>query len=272
MSRLPKRTALFCAGLLAIGGAHAADGVTFGIGVDYSSGDYGTDTTTEILSVPFSARYATGNWTYKASVPWLRVSGDPNVLPGLGQVVNTNPHGRGRGGVVVPGTTPTEPENGTASGIGDLSLSATYSFDTGGPFGIDLTGKAKIATADEDKGLGTGANDYGLAVDVYRAFGQTTLFGGVGYTALGDSDYVDVDGIANASVGVSRKLGATGNSVGVAYDWRQAASSRFDDRSELTGFYSFGGASPNRFQVYATAGLSDGSPDWGGGVGYTRRF
>jgi hypothetical protein len=272
VSLASKRSALFLAGVLAIGGAQAADAVTFGVGVDYSSGDYGTGTTTEILSVPFSARYAVGNWTYKASLPWLRVSGDPNVLPGVGLVVNTNPHGRGRGqgGTTVPD--PTEPESGTASGIGDLNLSATYSFDTGGPFGIDLTGKAKIATADEDKGLGTGANDYGLAVDVYRAFGATTVFGGVGYTMLGDSDYVEVDGIANASLGVSHKLGATGNSVGVAYDWRQAASSSFDDRSELTGFYSFGGQSPNRFQVYATAGLSDGSPDWGGGIGYTRRF
>ena len=266
-----KRSTLFLAGLLAIGGAQAADGVTFGVGVDYSSGDYGTATTTEILSVPFSLRYASGNWTYKASLPWVRVSGDPNVLPGVGLVVNTNPHGRGRGGSVsVPD--PAEPESGTASGIGDLNLSATYSFDTGGPFGIDLTGKAKIATADEDKGLGTGANDYGLALDVYRAFGATTLFGGVGYTALGDSDYVDVSGIANASDGVSHKLGATRNSVGVVYDWREAASSSFEDRSELTGFYSFGGDSPNRFQLYAIAGLSDGSPDWGGGVSYSRRF
>lgn len=274
MRPVAKRSALFAAGLLAIGGAQAADGVTFGVGVDYSSGDYGTGTTTEILSVPFTARYASGNWTYKASLPWVRVSGDPNVLPGVGLVVNTNPHGRGRGSVAVPGTTPgeTAPESGTASGIGDLNLSATYSFDTGGPFGIDLTGKAKIATADEDKGLGTGANDYGLAVDVYRAFGSTTLFGGVGYTALGDSDYVDVDGIANASIGVSHKLGTAGNSLGLVYDWREAASKSFDDRSEVTGFYSFGGASPNRFQVYAIAGLSDGSPDWGGGIAYTRKF
>jgi len=272
VSLLTRRSMLFVAGLLAIGGAQAqsADGLGFGVGVDYSSGDYGTGTTTEILSVPFSARYTTGNWTYKASLPWVRVSGDPNVLPGVGLVVNTNPHGRGRGGVSVPGTT--EPESGTASGIGDLNLSATYSFDTGGAFGIDLTGKAKIATADEDKGLGTGANDYGLALDVYRAFGATTLFGGVGYTMLGDSGFVDVDGVANAGIGVSRKLATAGNSVGLAYDWREAASSSFDDRSELTGFYSFGGDSPNRFQLYATAGLSDGSPDWGGGIGYTRRF
>ena len=66
-----KRSTLFLAGLLAIGGAQAADGVTFGVGVDYSSGDYGTATTTEILSVPFSLRYASGNWTYKASLPWV---------------------------------------------------------------------------------------------------------------------------------------------------------------------------------------------------------
>ena len=266
-----KRSALFCASLLAIGSVHAADGLAVGLGVDYSSGNYGTDTTTEILSVPFSARYASGNWTWKASLPWLRVSGDPNVLPGLGAVVNTNPRGRGRGGgVAVPGGT--EPESGTASGIGDLNLSATYSFDTGGPLGVDLTGKAKVATADEDKGLGTGANDYGLALDLYRAFGETTLFGGVGYTALGDSSYVDVEGVANANLGVSRKLGTAGGSVGVVYDWRAAASSSFDDRSEITGFYGFGVDPANRFQLYATAGLSDGSPDWGGGVSYSHGF
>jgi len=264
-----KRSALFCAGLLAIGSAHAGDGLDLGVGLDYSSGDYGSDTTTEILSVPFTAKYASGSWTYKASLPWLRVSGDPDVLPGLGAVVNTNPRGRGRGRVSVPGTT--SQESGSASGIGDLNLSATYSVDTGGALGIDLTGKAKLATADEDKGLGTGANDYGVALDLYRAFGNTTVFGGVGYTALGNSDYIDVDGVANANFGVSRKVGA-GSSVGAMYDWRQAASSGFDDRSEVTGFYSFGADPVNRFQLYATAGLSDGSPDWGGGISYRHGF
>ncbi|MEO5565454.1 MAG: transporter [Luteimonas sp.] len=267
-----KRSAMFFACLLAIGGAQAADGITLGVGVDYSSGDYGSATTTEILSVPFSAKYTAGQWSWKASVPWLRVSGDPNVLPGVGLVVNTNPQGRGRGqgAVTVPGST--GPERGTASGIGDLNLSATYSFNTGGPFGIDLTGKAKVATADENTGLGTGANDYGLAVDVYRVFGTTTLFGGVGYTALGNSNYVDVTGTANVNLGASRKVGASGASIGVMYDWREAASSSFDDRSEVTGFYSFGGDAASRFQVYATAGLSDGSPAFGGGVSYSHGF
>ncbi len=263
-----KRTALFFALFAATVTAHAQDGASLGVGVDYSSGDYGSDTTTEILSVPVTAKFVSGNWTYKASLPWMRVSGDPNVLPGLGTVNNTNPRGRGRGNG--NGGTPDPEESGTASGIGDLRLAATYSFDTGGPLGVDLTANAKIATADEDKGLGTGANDYGLALDLYRDFGGTLLFGGVGYTELGDSDYISVDSVANANLGASWKVG--GGSLGAMYDWRQAAADDYDDRSELTGFYAFSSGASSKFQVYASTGLSDGSPDLGGGVNYTFGF
>lgn len=255
--------------LLAAGSARAADGVSLGVGVDYSSGDYGSDITTDILSVPVTAKYATDNWTFKASLPWMHVSGNPNVVPGLGQVVNENPNGRGRHGGVPPVTEPTA--SGTASGIGDLRVAATYSFDTGGPLGIDLTANAKLATADENKGLGTGANDYGLAVDLYRAFGAATVFGGVGYTVLGDSTYIDVNNVVNVNVGSSWHVGDRG-SVGAMYDWRQSASNDFDPRSEITGFYSVATGAAGKVQVYAVAGLSDGSPDWGGGVSYTHAF
>lgn len=265
-----KRSILFAAGCLLAGAAHAEDGFTFGIGADYSTGDYGSDTTTEIWSVPLTARLDAGDWRFKASLPWLSVSGDPNVLPGLGNVVNLNPRGRGRGGVLGPPPQDEETARGTATGIGDLTLEASRRFDTGGPLGIDLTAKAKIATADEDKGLGTGANDYGLAVDLYRAFGTTTVFGGAGYTLLGDSDFIDVDAVADANVGFSRSLG-TGGNLGLLYNWREAASAGFDDRSEVTGFYGVP-AGAGRVQLYATHGLSDGSPDWGAGVSYSHGF
>ncbi|HSR65665.1 MAG TPA: transporter [Xanthomonadaceae bacterium] len=263
-----KRIATGCALLLVLGGARAADGLSLGVGVDYSSGDYGTGTTTDILSVPFTAKYASGNWSWKASLPWMRVSGNANVVPGLGEVTNSNPRGRGRGN---GGGTPTATDTGTASGVGDLRLAGTYSFDTGTPLGIDLTANAKIATADENKGLGTGANDYGLAVDLYRAFGRTTVFGGAGYTVLGKSDYIDVNGVANANVGASWKL-ERGDSVGAMYEWRQAAATGASQRSELTGFYTLGAGEGGKLQLYATAGLSDGSPAWGGGVSYTHAF
>lgn len=263
-----KRSAAFVSLLLVAGLAHAGDGLSLGVGVDYSSGDYGSDTTTKILSVPFSAKYETGDWTFKASLPWMRVQGDANVVPGLGSVLNLNPKGRGRGNGGGGGTAPAE---GTTSGIGDLRLAATYALPLQGAWGIDLTANVKVATADEDKGLGTGANDYGAAVDVYRSVGSaTTLFGGVGYTELGDSDFIEVDSVINGNLGVSHKLGD--NSVGLMYDYRQPTSDTADDRSEVTGFYTFPTSDASKMQLYATKGLSDGSPDWGAGLSFSAGF
>jgi len=264
-----KRSAAFVALLLAAGMAHAQDGLSLGVGADYSSGDYGSETTTKILSVPLSAKYTTGDWSFKASLPWLRVEGDANVVPGLGNVVNLNPIGRGRGNR--GGAGGETDATGTTSGIGDLRLSATYAIPMQGRWGVDLTANVKVATADEDKGLGTGANDYGAAVDVYRGVGEaTTLFGGVGYTALGDSEYIEVDSVINGNVGVSQRVGE--NSVGLMYDYRQPTSEDADDRSEVTGFFSFPTSDTSKMQLYATKGLTDGSPDWGAGLSFSAGF
>ena len=266
-----KRSAAFVGLLLIAGLAHADDGFSLGVGVDYSSGDYGSDTTTKILSVPFTGKYTTGDWTFKASLPWVRVQGDANVVPGLGSVLNLNPLGRGRGNSGGGSGGTTAPTTGTTSGIGDLRLAATYAIPMQGKWAVDLTGNVKIATADEDKGLGTGANDYGAAVDVYRSVGAaTTLFGGVGYTVLGNSDFIQTDSVYNANVGVSHKLG--NNSIGAMYDYRQPTSDTADDRSEVTGFYSFPTSDTSKMQLYATKGLTDGSPDWGAGLSFTAGF
>ena len=271
-----KRMAIVCAGVIVAGAAQAGDGFSLGVGVDYSSGDYGTDVTTDILSVPVAGKYVSGNWTYKASLPWLDVSGDPDVLPGLGRVDNTNPNGRGRGNGNGngngngPAPAPEPTESGSASGIGDLRLWATYPFATGGPLGVDLTGNVKIGTADEDESLGTGADDYGVALDLYRDFDGTMLFGGASYMVLGDSDFIDVNAVAGANFGVSQQLDV-GN-LGLMYDFRQAAWDDSHDRSEVIGFYGFGAGADGRMQLYGSAGLSDGSPEWGAGLSYTHAF
>ena len=56
------------------------------------------------------------------------------------------------------------------------------------------------------------------------------------------------------------------------YDWRQAASDTAGDRSELTGFYSVRASDADKFQLYGTFGLADGSPDWGVGASYSHAF
>ena len=252
-----------CAALLFATGqacATGGDGGSAGIGVDYSSGDYGSQRATSIVSVPVSVQLRRGQWRFDASLPWLRVSGDRNVVPELGLLP----------GLVSPADPAPGTERTTASGIGDLALSATYRVDTGSKLGIDLGAKAKIATADADRGLGTGANDYGVSLAVYRDFSGTLLFGGVGHTWLGDSPRIEAGSRRNANVGIGHSAGS--GQLGLMYEQRSALSRHMDNRRDATVFYSLPTASGGRFRLYASHGLSDGSPDWGAGVAVSAGF
>jgi hypothetical protein len=262
--------------------AHADDStVKVGAGVDYTSGKYGTSQTTDITQVPVSFGYDTGDWSLKLVVPYIRVSGPANVIPGVGPVNNGNPNGRGKGKgkgqgqastsgtATVADTTTT----GSASGLGDIIASATYSayHNEASNFGIDLTGKVKFGTADENKGLGTGKNDYTFAVDLYKGFGQWTVFGGGSYTWLGSSQYIRLNNVFGANIGASYKIDQQ-STIGAYYDYREKAASTSFSRSELTGYYSYKFASQWKAQVYASKGFSDGSADWGVGASVVYAF
>jgi len=163
--------------------------------------------------------------------------------------------------------------NGSASGLGDVIAAATYEayHNKAANFGIDLTGKVKFGTADENKGLGTGKNDYTAAVDMYKGFGAWTVFGGVSYTVLGSSPYIRLNNVFGANVGASYKLSQQ-SSIGAYYDYREKAASTSFARSELTGYYSYKFASAWKAQAYVSKGFSDGSPDWGAGASVVYSF
>lgn len=262
-------------GLLALGllafaasAAHAADDGKFLVsaGADYTTGKYGTDTSTDIWDVPFAFGYTTGPWSFKLTVPYVSISGANNVIPGIGQVQNTNPQGRGRGRGGVP-TPPATVTTGSASGLGDVVAQATYQVyaDDAAQFGVDLTGKVKFGTADENKGLGTGKNDYGLNVDLYKGFGAWTVFGGAGYTRYGSSDFIPLHNGWNANLGGSYKL-SEADSVGAYYYYREKISDAGFQQSEATAYWNHRIGEAWRVQAYVLAGFADGSPDWGGGA------
>lgn len=256
--------------------AHADDStLKVGAGVDYTSGKYGTSTTTDITQVPFTFGYDTGDWSFKLTVPYIRVTGPSDVIPGIGPVKNSNPHGRGNGkgdSQVVAATTPTS-GNDSASGLGDVIAAATYQVynNEAANFGIDVTGKVKFGTADENEGLGTGKNDYTAAVDLYKGYGAWTLFGGASYTVLGSSQYIRLNNVFGGNVGASYKLDQQ-SSIGAYYEYREKASDTSFSRSELTGYYSYKFATAWKAQVYVSDGFSDGSPDWGAGASVVYSF
>lgn len=228
----------------------AADGeLSAGAGVDYSEGNYGTGSETKILSIPFMARYDRDPWKLKLTVPYLRVSGEGDVIPGIGQ---TN---RGRRGET------------TESGIGDTVLSATYGalYDAGSQFGLDLTAKLKLPTGDEQRGLGTGSVDQTAQVELYKSIDRLTAFGTVGYTNFGDSDVVELKNAFHYELGALTRLNQI-DSVGASLYGRQRVVEGGEPQRELTMFWNRRVAKAQRLQAYFLVGLADGSPDVGLGV------
>ena len=241
---------------LLCGGAGAAEKgeLLLGGGLHYSQGKYGTPTTTKITALVFSARYDVQLWTLRDSVSYLFVEGSEAVVPGVGAV-------RGSSAAA----------DSSASGLGDATLSATYvaHYDAASRFGVDVGGKVKLATAEDDR-LGTGENDYGALVEVYKDFGPWTAFGGLGYTVMGSPPGVTLNDVVSFAFGASYRLDER-TRLGASYDEREAATSGAPQR-EVTLFYSTRLQGGWRAQGYLLFGLANGSPDWGAGLSATYPF
>jgi hypothetical protein len=238
----------FCASAVAAPAAGSEE-LLLGAGVHYSQGTYGTGVTTRITAVTFTGRYDTARWTFRGSVPYLFISGSNAVVPGIGRV----------GGA-------TAAESST-SGLGDVALSATYAayYDAATQFGVDVTGKIKVATADPDESLGTGEHDLGVLAEVYKVLGRLTVFAGLGYTEFGTTPRLAISDAVSYTLGASYRLDDR-DSVGVSYDERERLASGAAPQKEITAFYARKIERGWRAQVYFLLGFADGSPDWGAGL------
>lgn len=249
------KAALLLAGGAAVLSSLAANGeesrnFTITTGLDYSSGNYGDNVKTEITSVPVIARYEAKRWVFKVTVPYVTINGPGNVVPSIGQVGTTNSTRRVR-----------------ESGMGDVVTAATYNVYSGttNALVVDLTGKIKFATADKDKGLGTGENDYATQVDLYKGFGKFTAIGTLGYRVYGNTSFGPLDNVFYGSVGGSYRL-TSRTSAGVIYDYRPKITSSGSEISEMTAFVTHKLTDQWKAQAYLVNGFSNGSPDYGGGA------
>ncbi len=118
-------------------------------GVNYTSGDYGGAVDIDEVYVPITGHVDYGRFGFRLTVPYLSVKAPEGTII-------TDP-----GGQAVQGTGASTTESGLGDIIGSVTL---YDVINNRELGIalDLTGKIKFATADEDKGLGTGEHDYSV--------------------------------------------------------------------------------------------------------------
>lgn len=254
--RLRKVAAMLACAALALPGSAAAEPARYslGAGLDYSSGDYGTGSATEIWYLPLRFKYERGPATLKLTVPYLRIT-----APSGGTVIGYDDGGRP---IYSGGGART-----TEEGLGDVVLTYSHSLfeQPRGRFLVDLGAKVKFATADADKGLGSGENDYGVFADVYYLAGAATPFATLGYRVLGDPAGLELRNVWQTTLGLTYKL-ARDDSLGAMWDWRQAGTVARDGISELTVYWAHRMAGGLNLQAYGVAGFSDTSPDYGLGL------
>ena len=231
---------------------------SLGAGAEYTTGDYGGDESVDEFYLPVTATLDFERVSLRLYVPFLSVR-----APELTTI--TGPDGQ-----PVIGEGPTQ----TESGLGDVLASLTV-FDvlsgSGGDLALDLTGKVKFGTADEEKGLGTGEQDYSLQADVFRFFDKATLMGTAGYAFRGDPGSYELDDTLFASAGASYAT-SDATSIGAFFDFREASVPDSDSLQELSAWVSTRLGANGRAQVYVLAGFGDSSPDWGGGLSFSTRF
>ncbi len=88
--RRPLFGTVFLIAILAAGAAHAQDStIKLGVGTNYSTGDYGTGADVDIFSVPFTAKFETGRWSYGLTVPYISITSEGDVVGGTDKPVVT---------------------------------------------------------------------------------------------------------------------------------------------------------------------------------------
>lgn len=233
----------------------AAEGkLTLTAGLEYSSGDYGASSDTDIWSLPIGLKYQTGPLALRIGTSWLRISGPGGVTPEGEPIGN-------------------EGARTTEQGMGDVVTSLTWNLldERKYALGMDVGAKVKFGTADEKKYLGTGKNDYSLHVEVYKPVENWFPFFKLGYNLKGDPSGIEYRNVWFGSLGTNYRLSKT-YSVGTYYNWRQKLTATGNPISEATVYFNTRIDDSNKLNVYLISGFSDASPDWGLGLSWSHGF
>jgi len=235
--------------LLTSPAVHAADSpFSLSTGLDYSVGDYGDTLDTETWVLPVTLKYKSGRNTFKLGTSYIEMKGPQNVTP-EGEPLPG-------GGVV---STVRGPGDVTASLMTNLLDEAQAALD------LDLVGKIKFGTADANKALGTGKNDYSLQVSLYKTVGAWGPYLDLGYRWKGDPAGLDYRNVWYATAGTSYRLGRAW-AAGADYSWRDKLIATSSPVREATAYLNYRINKQNKLNVYAVAGFSDTSADLGVGL------
>lgn len=256
--------------------ALAAPRFSLGLGIDYARGDFGTDSTSTYTTLPLTLDwFPNERFNVELTVPFVNQSTSTTGYAATGGVSAAQAYrGGGRGmntaGMNTAGMSTVVTGSEDQSGLGDITLQSAYNvmLDSEGKPQLGLTCYLKFPTADADKGLGTGAFDWGPGLQLSKWLGDWQpfaegryIFQGSSGEEIGARDYFLAD-------------------AGLGYGWSEdlyvALFSRFGStvfdgmaaplELRLKTVWGYGESTATEF--YLMKGLSDGSPEYGGGIAF----
>lgn len=254
----------------------ANDAWRLGLGVNFSTGDYDSLAgNTDVVSVPVSLRYRSGGFSIKVSVPYVHVNGPGSLLDtpqggGSGEGSDDDNEGEDDDAPVVAGT-PLTPTMQSRSGLGDVAITAAYSFALGGNFYLDANSRVKLPTASVAKRLGSGEVDYSAGLELGYDNGSLGYYISGRRRFIGNSPTTNRRDVWGLATGFS--MAATPwLRLGGDYGWSQSTRATGGTISEVTGWASFRLSRAVRLQVYAATGLTAASANFSSGAAATLRF
>ena len=223
-------------------------------GFGYSDGDYGKNKDTNVLLGLSTLSAKTGNFQFNVSIPYMRISGRGLVVfdaAGNPIIINRNA---------------SLPAN-VRSGFGDLNVSGTYAIppEVLDDFKVSFSGRIKAPTASGRRHLSTGEADYGMSVDVAKAYDNWQPFATIGYLIAGRPAGFVLKNTFSASAGTSYDI--SDSLVAIAsYDYNSPSSPLVGSSQDL--FWSLSWIVNDKITLtgYTTKGISSGSPDVGTGL------
>jgi hypothetical protein len=222
--------------------------VSLGTGFEFFSGDYGTGETIDTWQIPLLVE-----WT-------------PHPRLGLSMEIPFIHQSSSNSQTVMIGRRATDTTS-SESGLGDITLDANVTLFSESEHSPRLLALlyAKLPTADDQKGLGTGKFDWGGGIGIGQRFGAWSAYAEGLYVLAGSSDLYPLDDYWNWLASLSYRVSTTLH-PGLSLSGGTAPFAGSDGPLEIKARLSGLGGERTSYSFYLSRGLSDGSPDWGVGL------
>jgi hypothetical protein len=232
------------------------------LGGEYYEGDFGTPTTTRIVTFPVTVKYLGDRFDLGVRTSFDQIQTEGGVVLLGGSAAATG--------------TPVRRSPMTESGLGDTVVKGRVyalkdSADTPSLPSLNIFGRVKIPTGDDRKGLSTGEVDYGFGVELDKQLGSFFVFGEVGYTVIGNPRGEEFRNRPDATLGAGLEFSKTLTGT-VAFDWSRAIVPGEIDPLDVIATLSYRVSHAVKVAPFVLIGLSRGSPDFGGGLELRYKF